>query len=337
MEPGATLQDRYHLKERLGRSRVAQTWLGEDARSGRPCVVKTLSLEEAAAGDPDVDTWAGSPGAKLVELFDREARVLEHLRHPGIPAFIDHFTWQEGEGLWLCTVQAQAPGRDLKALLSAGRHLSEAELLDIGIQLADILAYLHGLSPPLIHRDVKPSNILVAPDGRVSLVDFGAVQRVIDARGLGQETIVGTYGYMPMEQYEGRATPASDVFALGGTLIFCATHKEPFEIERRGMTLRFRERANLSDATADVLQRAVEPNFEDRFPDGAALAEALRACRGSPSTALVRGEEAAPLTFWQEMFSEELRGVTILTIASLILGVLGALIALDAVHVISIP
>ena len=98
----------------------------------------------------------------------------------------------------------------------------------------EYLAYLHELRPPIIHRDVKPGNIVLAPDGEAWLVDFGAVRdRILhEIRTEGEgATIVGTYGYMPYEQFQGRALPASDVYALGMTLVFLLSHKEPHEIE----------------------------------------------------------------------------------------------------------
>ena len=103
-------------------------------------------------------------------------------------------------------------------------------------RVLDILVYLHGRSPPVIHRDLKPANILRAPDGTVSLVDFGGVTGAL--REEGGSTVVGTYGYMAPEQLHGAAGPATDlVRALGATIVSLAGGVEPEKVARKGLRM----------------------------------------------------------------------------------------------------
>ena len=257
------LRGRYALGTLLGGRDGSATYLARDVQTGKPCVIKTLAVgavvrsKETHSFDPDDFT-------KLIELFEREARVLAHLEHSGIPQFIDHFTETVDGDTRLYTVQEYVEGKTLQALVAEGKHFTEDEARDICAQIAEILQHLHGRSPPLIHRDIKPRNVILDPAGGVHLVDFGSVRNAIGGDVLDGKTIVGTYGYMPIEQYEARAVPQSDFYALGMTLVFILSHKEPTEIPRRGVWLDFRPHVNVSEHFASVIERMIEPAPEDR-------------------------------------------------------------------------
>ena len=124
-------------------------------------------------------------------------------------------------------MQEYIQGRTLTQLIDAQRPFTEAEAVRIGIELAKILEYLHGFSPPLVHRDIKPSNVLLAETGDVYLIDFGGVAVHALAEHERRSTIVGTFGYMPPEQFAGQPLPASDVYSLGATLFYLLTHRDP--------------------------------------------------------------------------------------------------------------
>jgi hypothetical protein len=138
-----------------------------------------------------------------------------------------------------------------------------------------------------VHRDIKPSNILYGDGGDVSLIDFGAVKDRLVQYGLEGSTIVGTYGYMPLEQYQGDAVPASDIYSLGATLIAVLAHLEPSEIGRSGSRLDFRPHVNVSPRFADVLAKMVEPDAAYRT--ASKLKQALETLR-LPSTAVAPSE-----------------------------------------------
>ncbi len=198
------LRDRYELIATLGGGSGSTTYLALDSESAARCVVKELSVGEVVRGHRGAHSFDSDDFTKLIELFEREARVLAHLDHAGIPRFIDHFT-ESTDDTRLYTVQEYVEGETLEALVASGRHFTEDEAIDLCRQVTEILGYLHGHSPPLIHRDIKPSNVILAADGTAHVVDFGSVRNVVGGDDLDGRTIVGTYGYMPIEQYEARA------------------------------------------------------------------------------------------------------------------------------------
>lgn len=271
---GTLLRGRFEIVETLGQSRVATTYLAKDGRSKRRCVVKELSVSQVIRTSTGAESYSGD-FTKLIELFEREARVLANLTHPGVPRLIDHFTVDEAGSARLYTVQELVAGKNLASLVEAGRHFSESEVVAIGRGVAGILAHLHALSPPLVHRDIKPSNIMLSDKGAVHLIDFGAVKTTLEQDDLGGQTVVGTFGYMPIEQYEARALPASDVYALGATLLYLLSHRAPQDLPRRGLKLAFRGHVNISDGLARILERMVEPAPGDRFVSGREVREAL--------------------------------------------------------------
>src|SRR5262249_33753082 len=131
-------------------------------------------------------------------------------------------------------VMQRAPGENLRDL-TARRRLSQLELRDVLIRVLEILDYLHARTPAVVHRDIKPSNIVRAPDGKVALVDFGGVLDA--ARDKGGSTIVGTFGYMAPEQLHGQATAATDLYALGATIVALAGGVEPEDVPRKGLRM----------------------------------------------------------------------------------------------------
>jgi serine/threonine protein kinase len=234
---------------------------------------------------------------KVLELLEREARVLAHLDHPRIPRFVEFFKERlEGETR-LYLVQDYVPGRSLAQLAQAGRHFSEPEVVRIGLQVARILSYLHELRPPIIHRDVKPGNVVLDAGGEAWLVDFGAVRdRILhEIRTEGEgATIVGTYGYMPFEQFQGRALPASDVYALGMTLVFLLSHKEPHEIEAPGGRFDLEGHVRVSPELRRVVERMIEARPEDRYLGAAELSADLEPLASLSPSRPRRGSRGVP-------------------------------------------
>ena len=143
-----------------------------------------------------------------MELFEREAAVLRALSHPLIPAWVDDFVLGDPDRpQGFALVMQLQPGPTLRQVM-LGAGMSRAALLALLADVLEVLAFIHGRAPPLIHRDVNPKNIIVRPDGRAALVDFGSVQAALRAAdGAGGQTAAGTFGYAPMEQFLGQATP----------------------------------------------------------------------------------------------------------------------------------
>ena len=260
------LKDRYRIQSLLGRQKGRRTFLASDLQTGLPVVVKLLLF------GPDF-TWDD------LKLFEREAEVLKSLAHPAIPKYLDYFDVETELGKGFALVQTYIESKSLQDWIESGRTFSEEELKAIAKQLLEILNYLHNRQPPVIHRDLKPSNILLGTrsgnsPGQVYLIDFGSVQTAVDT-GTGTRTIVGTYGYMPPEQFGGQTVPNSDLYALGATLIYLATGQHPDKLPQNQMRILFEERVNLSPNLIDWLQWLTEPSTDLRLKSAKQALEAI--------------------------------------------------------------
>jgi tRNA A-37 threonylcarbamoyl transferase component Bud32 len=255
---------RFVIVGSLGEGAQGHTYDGVDKREGRPVAIKRFDVRFAK-------TW------KDAELAEREARVLSSLSHPRLPRYVDHFE-QDGS---LYLVMEKIEGESLGALQKRGGALSEKEVLRLLHDASEVLDYLHGRVPPVIHRDLKPSNVIRRPDGSFAFVDFGAVRDKL--RPEGGSTIVGTFGYMAPEQFQGRALPASDVYAIGATALSMLTGRQPEDLPHKGLAIDVR--AALGDGRggplADALTQMLDPD-PDRRPGRIApvLAQLERGGRG---------------------------------------------------------
>jgi hypothetical protein len=161
--------------------------------------------------------FAQVPGPQEVEAFEREARLLEALSHPQIPRLLGHFQEGQGAELRLYLAAEHIAGETLLERLPH-HTFSEAEAQDIGLQVLEILEYLHKRKPRVLHRDIKPANLIQQQDGTLFLVDFGSARESMKGATVGS-TLVGTFGYMPLEQFGGTVDVTSDLYALGATLV----------------------------------------------------------------------------------------------------------------------
>jgi Protein kinase domain len=260
------LSGRYQVQRQLGRQTGRRTFLALDLETQQQVVVKLLYLGQ------DFD-WQD------LKLFQREAETLKSLEYPAIPRCLDYFEIDTPNDKGFGLVQSYIEGKTLEESLQAGRTFSEIEVKELARSLLQILAYLHQKEPPVIHRDIKPSNILLTNRsgnsvGQVYLVDFGSVQNLAAHEG-GTITVVGTYGYMPPEQFGGRTTPASDLYSLGATLIYLVTGLHPTELPQQNLQIQFRQSINLSHQFADWLEWMTEPSLNQRFLTPEAAIEAL--------------------------------------------------------------
>lgn len=256
--------DRYQLQRRLGRTATGrQTWLALDLEQQQePVIVKLLAFSPDLALDE-------------LKLFEREAQVLQHLDHPRIPTYRNYFSI-DNQLAWFGLVQTYIPGMSLQEWLDRGELLGEDEARQLGVNLLHILRYLHERETPVLHRDIKPSNLILGDDGYVYLVDFGAVQDQATLTGV-TFTVVGTSGYAPLEQFWGRAVPASDLYALGATLLHLITGVPPIDLPQRNGRLSVPDAVSLRPFFKAWLEKLVEPAQEKRFPSAQAALNALQA------------------------------------------------------------
>jgi len=223
------------------------TYLALDQESGEHVVVKRLHLET-------MTDW------KSDELFRREIAVLSQLSHPGVPKVVAAFVGSDSS---VYLIQEHVDGSDLEQLLADGELWNDEKIRKVMIDILQVLEYLHRHSPPILHRDIKPANIVRRANGDFVLVDFGAVQVAASSK-VGGTTVVGTFGYMPLEQLQGRASESTDLYALGMTLIRLASRMEPHDMEVVRGRVQFEAHVNLSPKVLGSLQWMIEPIAEDR-------------------------------------------------------------------------
>ena len=261
----------YQIKKLLGEGGSSTTYEAVDLQTHQRVALKALSLQK-------MNDW------KVLELFEREANVLSKLNHPGIPRYLDYFYVDTPDNRCFYIVQELAEGQSLASLVENGWHASESEIQRIATQILNILVYLHSQTPPVIHRDIKPENIVFKSpidsrkqkDWAVCLVDFGAVQNTYYNTLMRGSTVVGTYGYMAPEQFLGQAVPATDLYGLGGTLLYLLTHRSPAELPTNILEGDFRSQIQISSAFADWLKKMIAPDLENRFRSAKEALEALR-------------------------------------------------------------
>ena len=276
------IAQRYRIVAPLGQGAFGTTYEAEDLTNYQRVAIKALSLSQ-------LTDW------KSLDLFEREARVLANLDHPAIPKYLDYFHEDTAEDHQFYLVQELVVGESLAALVKKGWHSNEDEVKQIAVQVLEILDYLHRLSPSVIHRDIKPQNIIRRPDGQVFLVDFGAVQDDYRQTLIRGGTFVGTLGYMPPEQFRGQVFFASDLYALGATLLFLLTHRSPADLPQCRMKIDFRSGVQISPEFADWLEKMLEPAAEDRFKSAAEARKALQNRRSLPNLSK-RPDKKQPLS-----------------------------------------
>jgi len=257
MQPGSRLgSGRYVVRGILGEGAQGTTYDAFDEQAGRSVAIKRFDVRGARS-------W------KDVELAEREARVLATIDHPLVPRYFEHF--EENDSLYL--VMEKIEGETLETIRQRSGGVPEEEVRRFLTCADRALSYLHGRSSPMVHRDVKPRNVVRRHDGSFVFVDFGTVSELMARRGA--STVVGTIGYMAPEQLQGRAMPASDVYAVGATALAALTGADPETLPHRGLKIDVRSAlaGRASEAMIVTLEKMLEPDPEGRATSVAAALE----------------------------------------------------------------
>jgi len=234
---------------------MSKTYLAEDLTTedagARKFIIKSLNLK-------DLSDW------KILQLFEREAETLRNLDHSRVPKYVDYFSESLDGDIAFYLVYEHIRGRSLDDHVTTRGPMDTREVERIMRELLEILRYLHGLEPKVIHRDINPKNIIMKEDGTVYLVDFGACRNLMkDFEGSGGTTFVGTSGYVPMEQMIGDAEARSDLYALGMTAVHLLTGKNPTRLPMRALKPVYRS-ADTYSRLDRVIDRLIEPDIENR-------------------------------------------------------------------------
>ncbi len=256
------LNNRYRVLSRLGKQAGRVTFLAQEINTTQKVVIKLLLFGKDLSWDD-------------LKLFERETETLKFLSHPAIPHYLDSFEVEFPHGKGFALVQSYIPAPSLEKLMLEGHRFRDSETKAIVKAILDILNYLHQRQPSVIHRDLKPSNILLdTKTKQVYLVDFGSVQTLASREGQ-TVTVVGTYGYMPPEQFGGRAVPTSDIYSLGATAIALLTGKHPADLPQRNMQFDLSSLTRISPGFLRWLEVATQPSLEKRFSSAATAFIAL--------------------------------------------------------------
>ena len=250
------LAGRYEIIRKLGGGGFAITFLAKDImQPSQPnCVVKQLRPSKTHP--------------RIIDFFHKEAAVLEKLgKHPQIPRLLAHF--QEGNNLYI--VQEFIQGHDLGQEIFLGKRLGEIYVRQLLQEVLEILSFLH--ENGVIHRDIKPQNLMRRQeDGRICLIDFGAVKEVgglmVNTRGeIASSIVIGTPGYMASEQGLGKPCLASDLYALGMTAISALTGLQPSQLEENPQTgeVIWLQQTQVSQELGEIISKMVRRHFSLRY------------------------------------------------------------------------
>jgi serine/threonine protein kinase/Tol biopolymer transport system component len=262
LERGSLLHKRYRIVEILGQGGMGSVYRGVDENLGVDVAVKEnlFTTEEYA------------------RQFRLEAVILANLRHTNLPRVTDHFVIGE-QGQYL--IMDYIEGEDLRQRMERSGAISEEEAILIGAAMCDALHYLHTRKPSIIHRDVKPGNVRITPDGHIYLVDFGLAKLVKGSQATTTGARAMTPGYSPPEQYgTARTDPRTDVYSLGATLYAALTGIIPEDGLARAMdnvelTPLRRRNPKVSRKLAAAIEKAMAVRPEDRFQTAEEFKQAL--------------------------------------------------------------
>jgi serine/threonine protein kinase len=257
-----TLKNRWEVVDRLGQGGMGTVYMARDLN------LSTLSQQKKSAVVKELrdDFIRGEDKEKAREFFMREVNVLADLDHHNIVRVLDQFS--ENGRYYL--VMEYVQGNNLHEMMTKRKEpFDEDIIIEWAAQICDVLTYLHTHNPPVIYRDLKPSNIMINTKDHVKLVDFGIARPFEDSE---DNTHVVSQGYSPPEQYWGAADPRSDVYALGATIQFLLTGQDPLALTTSNPQVL---NPNASDHISDIVQRATHQDPESRYQCAADMKDDL--------------------------------------------------------------
>lgn len=265
------------------RERLAPLQETQSLQSGRYRIVRQLAVGGQGTAYLAVDATSRGATAQVVlkefvlpvyvdkevrkqalEKFQRESQMLQELRNPRIVQLLSYFV--EDHRAYL--VLEHIDGVSLRTLVEEQGALCEEQVMELALQMCSILEYLHGLEPPLIHRDFTPDNLILQGDGQLKLIDFDVARRDAGSK----TSVVGKHSFIPPEQFRGRPSVQSDLYALGATLHYLLTGDDPEPLTRSSP---FQSGALVSQAFDAVVMRATELELENRFHSACEVRSAL--------------------------------------------------------------
>ena len=254
---GFVLNKRYKIERLINAGGMGAVYKAVDIKFNSLCAVKELLPSYSSPRSRE----------EAEEWFEREAKLLAGLDHPGLPGVFDYFVVDNNYYLVMDFID----GEDLFSILEKKGNpgLPQEKVIEIAKQVLKVLHYLHSQNPPVLYRDMKPGNIMAGRDGRVFLVDFGIAKVLHDRR---THTVIGTEGYASIEQCRGKAEPRSDIYSLGATMHHLLTGESPLPFMFDDLTKRV---PGISLKLSKAVMKAVEKDAKDRFSSAVEMLRAL--------------------------------------------------------------
>lgn len=255
LEIGSVVGGKYKILNVIGKGGMSVVYLAVNESANKPWAVKEIIKDRCCGFEAD----------------RREIELMKKLRNPHLPGIADVI---ERRGS-LLIVMDYIEGRTLESLFQEYGRQEEKDVVDWAVQLCSVLSYLHARTPPVIYRDMKPSNVMLRPDGRIMLLDLGAA-REYRPQNTGDTVALGTRGYAAPEQYmEGEQSDArTDIYCLGAMLFRLLTGEEPYRLQPvRNLC------PEISAGLENVILTCTQTEKRERYPSCAALRYALEHCR----------------------------------------------------------
>jgi len=251
---GTVLDGKYEILKKIGEGGMSIVYLARNNRLNMQLAVKEIKNDKSKNAQT------------LLKGLDREAEILKKVDHPVIPRIIDIVKYYDTK----CVVMDFIEGENLADKLKEIGAFEQEKVIEWGIQLAGALRYLHSMDPPIIYRDMKPSNVMLRPDGSVKLIDFGTAKSY-EIENNADTTALGTRGYAAPEQFgdsKGRGIyktdQRTDIYNLGATLYHVVTGKNPQEPPYEIVPIRQVNPA-LSSGLEQIILKCTKPNPDDRY------------------------------------------------------------------------
>ena len=246
-EIGTIIDGKYEILKEIGRGGMSFVYLANDTHLNRNWAVKEVKKKGSGKNDEIV-----------VNSLLAEANMVKRLDHPALPRIVDIID----NGVTIYIVMDFIEGESLDKVLQEFGAQPEEKVVDWAMQICDVLSYLHSQKPPIIYRDMKPANLMLKPNGNISIIDFG-IAREYKEQNLADTTVLGTKGYAPPEQYSGQTDARSDIFALGMTMHHLLTGVDP----RSGEAYLPARQWNpeISEGVEFIINKCVEPVAENRY------------------------------------------------------------------------
>lgn len=276
LTPGDTLSGgKYTIVEKLGAGGQAAVFRAK-TEGGDQVVLKEFILASADTFGALVESTAD---------FENESSTSSRLDHPGVVKFLNMFA--EDKRAYI--VLEHVSGRNLRQAVAESGPAAEKDVLELAIQMCDVLGYLHGQSPPVVHRDFTPENLIQQNDGSVKVVDFSVSSRTGPHKA---GDCVGKHSYTPPEQFRWQACPQSDIYAMGATLYFLLTGEDPKAIT---MSDPRSKNSSVSEDLAAIVLKCTALNLSERFESVSWLRLDLEAIRTKSKAAVAKEIEQKPV------------------------------------------